>query len=132
MIVKTRLFELCNDNYKNLSGLAQAMGISVSQVYRVREGKRHINQKFIVGAIKAFPNYKLDELFYLAPESPTVTKEKQLQALGKLTSAIDDYGEHLTSHTSAIINLTEAAQELRKGAEAANKVLGHLIEVSVN
>jgi len=40
----------------------------VSQVYRVREGKRGINQKFIVGAKKAFPGYRLDELFYLDGE----------------------------------------------------------------
>jgi len=72
MIVRTRVFELCNGHYRNLSELAQTMGISVSQVYRVREGKRRINQKFIVGAIQAFPNSKLDELFYLAPELPTV------------------------------------------------------------
>ena len=69
MIVRTKIFELCNGNYKNLSELAQAMGISVSQIYRVREGKRNINQKFIIGAIKAFPGHKLDDLFYLAPES---------------------------------------------------------------
>ncbi len=74
MIVKTRIFELCNGKYKNLSELAQAMGISVSQVYRVKEGKRSINQKFIVGAIKAFPKRKFEDLFYLAPEPPTVTK----------------------------------------------------------
>lgn len=74
MIVKTRIFELCDGDYKNLSELAQAMGISVSQIYRVREGKRRVNQKFIVGAIKAFPNRKLDDLFYLAPETPTVHK----------------------------------------------------------
>ena len=70
MIVKTRIFELCNGDYGNLSELARTMGISVSQIYRIRQGKRSINQKFIVGAIKAFPRYKLDELFYLAPESP--------------------------------------------------------------
>ena len=45
------------------------MELSVSQVYRVREGKRSINQKFIVGAKKAFPECKLDDLFYLDPES---------------------------------------------------------------
>lgn len=45
------------------------MGISVSQLYRIRQGKCSVNQKFIVGAIEAFPRYKLDELFYLAPES---------------------------------------------------------------
>jgi len=56
------------------------MGLSVSQVYRVREGKRSINQKFIIGAKKAFPNYRLDDLFYLDEETligdkiePTVT-----------------------------------------------------------
>ncbi len=69
MLVKTKIFELCDKDYKNLSELAQAMEISVSQVYRVREGKRNINQKFIIGAIKAFPGHKLDDLFYLAPES---------------------------------------------------------------
>ena len=65
MIIKTRIFELCDENYHNLSHLAQTMGISVSQVYRVRDGKRKINQKFMVGAIKAFPGYKLDDLFYV-------------------------------------------------------------------
>ena len=69
MIIKTRIFELCDGKYRNLSELAQCMGLSVSQVYRVREGKRSINQKFIVGAKKAFPEYKLDDLFYLDPES---------------------------------------------------------------
>jgi len=68
MIVRTRIFELADGNYKNLSEVAKAMGISVSQIYRVREGKRRINQKFIVGATKAFPNHKLEELFYLSSE----------------------------------------------------------------
>lgn len=68
MIVRTRIFELQDGKYKNLSELAKAMRISVSQIYRVKEGKRSINQKFVVGAIKAFPGYKLDDLFYLAPE----------------------------------------------------------------
>ena len=67
MIVKTRVFELSHKEYRNLTELARAMGISVSQIYRVRSGKRNINQKFIVGAIKAFPRHKLDDLFYLTP-----------------------------------------------------------------
>ena len=73
MIIKTRIFEFRDGGYKNLSELAQAMGISVSQIYRVREGKRSINQKFIVGAIRAFPKHKFEDLFYLAPQPPTVT-----------------------------------------------------------
>jgi hypothetical protein len=69
VIIKTRIFELCDGLYHNLSELAHAMGLSVSQVYRVREGTRRINQKFIVGAKMAFPNYGLDELFYLENEN---------------------------------------------------------------
>jgi len=72
MIIRTKIFKFCDGSYKNLSELAQAMGISVSQIYRVREGKRSINQKFIIGAIKAFPKHKFDDRFYLAPEPPTV------------------------------------------------------------
>ncbi|MFC1902439.1 hypothetical protein ACFLX4_00005, partial [Chloroflexota bacterium] len=34
---------------------------------------RNINQKFIVGAVKAFPGYKFEDLFYLAPEMPAAT-----------------------------------------------------------
>jgi hypothetical protein len=68
LIVRTRVFELSYQDYRNLSELAKAMGISVSQIYRVKEGKRHINQKFIIGAVKAFPGYRLDDLFYLTPD----------------------------------------------------------------
>jgi hypothetical protein len=53
------------------------MGISVSQVYRVREGKRNINQKFVIGAIEAFPECRFSDLFYIAkddrPVETTVT-----------------------------------------------------------
>ncbi len=85
MIIKTRIFELCNGRYSNLSELARVMEISVSQVYRVREGKRHINQKFLIGAVKAFPEHKLDDLFYFTGEWTTVTSHCQ-QTLA-LTSA---------------------------------------------
>ena len=68
MLLKTRIFELSQSRYQNLAELAKAMGISLSQVYRVREGKRRVNQKFIVGAMRAFPGYKLDELFYLVAD----------------------------------------------------------------
>lgn len=70
MLLKTRVFDLCPGRYKNLSELADAMEISVSQVYRVQEGKRNINCKFIIGAIKAFPGYSFDDLFYFVPEVP--------------------------------------------------------------
>ena len=66
MILKTTVFGLYNSRYKNLS---EVMGISASQVYRVRQGKRHINEKFIIGVTRAFPEYRFGDLFYLVPES---------------------------------------------------------------
>ena len=71
MIIKTRVFEFSNGKFSNLSDLARAMGLSVSQVYRVREGKRGINEKFIIGAKMAFPEHRLDELFYFNVGSPS-------------------------------------------------------------
>jgi len=65
MKLKTRVFELSNGKYESLKELARAMGISLSQVYRVRADKRTINEKFIIGAAKAFPGYKFDDLFYI-------------------------------------------------------------------
>jgi len=62
------VFELYNGKYSNLSELARAMGIATSQIYRVRQGKRRINEKFVIGATRAFPGYKLDDLFYIVPD----------------------------------------------------------------
>ncbi len=66
---------MANDKYHNLSALAKAMGLSVSQVYRVREGKRGINEKFITGAKQAFPESRLDELFYFIDGKTTAEKQ---------------------------------------------------------
>jgi len=68
MKLKTRVFELCNGKYRNLVELAQAMGISQDLIYRVRKGERGINRRFIIGATKAFPGYKLDDLFYVSED----------------------------------------------------------------
>jgi hypothetical protein len=70
MIIRTRIFQMAAGKYSNLSDLARAMHISVSQVYRVREGKRGINEKFIIGAKMAFPECRLDELFFFQTEIP--------------------------------------------------------------
>ncbi len=66
MRVETRIFEFYDEEYASLIELAQAMEISINQLYRVREGSRYINHEFIVGAKKAFPGYNLVDLFYLA------------------------------------------------------------------
>jgi len=61
-------------------------------------------------------------------ESTEKMTEGTQQALEKFDSAIEVYAEHLKSHTSAIQGLSEASQELKKGAAEQNKVLGHLVE----
>ena len=66
--LRTRVFELYNGQYSSLVEVARAMGISNSQIYRVKHGKRTINEKFIVGALKAFPGYRLGDLFYVVPD----------------------------------------------------------------
>ena len=68
MKLRTRVFDFHNGTYTNLTRLAQAMGISVSQIYRVQQGKRPINQKFIIGAMRAFPGHKFDDLFYVVKD----------------------------------------------------------------
>jgi len=68
MKLKTRVFELCNGRYQNVAELVQAMGISYGLIYRVRRGERGIHERFIIGATKAFPEYKLDDLFYVSED----------------------------------------------------------------
>ncbi|GAH63560.1 unnamed protein product, partial [marine sediment metagenome] len=87
MKLKTRVFELCNGKYESLKELARAMGISVTQVYRVRQGKSDIGEKFIIGAVKAFPDKKLDDLFYVVPDESEMTDSRSdLGAKGNLIS----------------------------------------------
>ena len=72
MKLKTRVFELYNGKYRNLVELAQVMGISRDLIYRVKKGERGIHERFIIGAIKAFPGYKLDDLFYVDSEKSQI------------------------------------------------------------
>ncbi len=65
MKLRTKVFDIGKEEYVNLTVLARAMGLSVSEIYRVRKGKRPINERFITGAVKAFPGRSLDDLFYV-------------------------------------------------------------------
>ncbi|MFC1939134.1 helix-turn-helix domain-containing protein [Chloroflexota bacterium] len=53
--------------------LARAMEVPVSQLYRARQGKYSINQQFVIGAIAAFLEYNIGELFYFTPLAAVVT-----------------------------------------------------------
>ncbi len=75
--LKTKVFELSNGRYRNLSELAQAIGMSASHIYRVRRGERRINEKFIAGAIQAFPEYGFNDLFYFVLEDKQMSSGRQ-------------------------------------------------------
>ena len=49
----------------DMKRLARLVGLSLSQVYRIREGERRVGLQFIVGALTAFPKYKFEDLFYI-------------------------------------------------------------------
>lgn len=68
MKLETRVFEVYNVRYTNLHEVAQAMGMNPRQIYRVRQGKCGISEKFIIRALRAFPGYALNDLFYVVPD----------------------------------------------------------------
>lgn len=63
MQIKTRLFD--KKLPYDMRQLALILGISSSQVYRVKCGKRKVSAEFIAGALQAFPEYKFEDLFYI-------------------------------------------------------------------
>jgi signal peptidase I len=48
------------------------------------------------------------------------------KALSGFTGAMQEYAQHLASHTSAIKGLSEASQALKDGAVEQNRILGHM------
>ena len=87
MKIKTRVFDFYVGKYDNLSALAHAMQLSPSYVSRVRNGKRSINEKFIIGAVRAFPQCRFSDLFYIARDNDsgetaiTITYRRQNSAV---------------------------------------------------
>jgi len=59
--LRTRLFE----RGYSMSELAVIAGVSLCQIYRIRQGKREINGKFIANVLRNFPGYKFEDLFYV-------------------------------------------------------------------
>jgi excisionase family DNA binding protein len=79
--LKAKVFELCNGKYVSLSKLAQAMGMNPQHIYLVRRGRRRVGEKFILGAIKAFPGYTLNDLFYVIPDGDNKERDTDLAGI---------------------------------------------------
>lgn len=63
MEIKTKLFQIYPQC--NMAQLATLTRLSLSQVYRVKQGKRKVSASFIAEILTTFPNYKFEDLFYL-------------------------------------------------------------------
>ena len=72
-------------------------------------------------------SHRSSEVLAHRMESTEKGAEATQQALTSFAAAIAEYAEHLKSHTSAIRGLSEASQELKKGAVEQNKVLERLL-----
>jgi len=70
--LRTRLFEL--NRFYNMGELADILDVSVSYLYRIKEGNRKIGQIFIIAALTAFPKRKFEDLFYIEEVRDNVGK----------------------------------------------------------
>lgn len=66
--MQTTVFDLARERGWSLRTLATAMGMSHSEVVRVKSGQRPIGGLFIRGALRAFPDKSFDELFTVERE----------------------------------------------------------------
>jgi len=77
----------------------------------VRAGQREIGEKFIIGAVKAFPGYNLDDLFYVVPDGSEMTDSRSdLGAKGNLVST----QQLREARRDEIVKLRKAGQTYEK------------------
>jgi len=65
--LKTKIFDL--EEGRDMKKLAILTGLSLSEIYRIKEGKRGVHDRFIVGVLTAFPEKKFEDLFYIEETS---------------------------------------------------------------
>lgn len=49
--------------------LSLIAGVSLSQIYRIRQGKRQISGNFVARVLSALPDFKFEDLFYIEKEA---------------------------------------------------------------
>lgn len=73
MGLKTRVFDLAGQyGYTTDKALADAMGVTPSMVCRVKAGEQKITGTFVDGALRAFSDKSLDDLFYAEDCEPAL------------------------------------------------------------
>lgn len=75
MSLRTGIFEMASGyGYGSLRSLARAMGVDVSTLSRVKRKEVGIGNDFVLGALRAFPDKRFDDLFEIvADEQPAET-----------------------------------------------------------
>jgi PAS domain S-box-containing protein len=115
MRLRTKVFELYPRYYGSLSQLAHAMGMSVSQISRVRSGKRRINEAFLLGALSAFPQFSFSDLFYLGLESDgLVTEEALLESEERYRAIFEQAADSVVlidAETGSFVEYNDRAHE---------------------
>ena len=62
--IHTKVFDIAAQRgFATSRALADAMGLHESQISRVKRGESEIGEQFIRGALQAFPDLSLDDLF---------------------------------------------------------------------
>jgi signal peptidase I len=106
------------------------IGLSLLAVYlysgEVTRGRQIVHNKLFAPVLEQ--NQRGNWEITHRMETTEKAMESTHQALQSFSEAMAEYAVHLKSHTSAIQGLSEASQELRKGASDQNRILGSLVQ----
>lgn len=105
-------------------------GLSLLALYlyggEVTRGKQFVHNKLFSPVLDE--NRRSNWTMTNRMEKTEKTMEGTHEALKSFSEAMGEYAVHLKSHTSAIQGLSEASQELRKGAGEQNRLLSNLVQ----
>jgi excisionase family DNA binding protein len=118
MKLETRVFDLYARKYSNLSEVARAMGIRPCQIYRVKQGKCGISEKFITRALKAFPGYTLNDLFYVVPD-----QGERAPATRKVGVAVASRRDEVVKLNRAGVSYAEIGYKLSISRERVRQIV---------
>ncbi len=104
-------------------------GLSLLALYlygsEITRGRQVVHNKIFSPVIEQ--NQRNSYIMTHRMETTEKVMDNTQQALQSFSEAMAEYAVHLKSHTSAIQGLSEASQELRKGAGEQNRILSNLV-----
>jgi len=105
-------------------------GLSLLAIYlyggEITHGRQIVHGKLFAPVIEQ--SRRSNWVFMNGMETTEKVMDGTQQALQSFSEAMTEYAVHLKSHTGAIQGLSEASQELRKGAGEQNRLLSNLVQ----